>query len=237
MKPAVFVLFAAMAAAAEVQEPRAGVVLDAAGNAREMLGAAAAMLPGDVLLSGVRALAASSKILICKTDSSVAFNGVVFDAPQGDAVLGLASDGAVAWFSGTRQFARVTESGLEMLPTTVDGEVMAVTLAGSLRVLVKRDDGVHDLSIRIADGATERDARLDVEFSAAVLFPDGTAVFSTESTLTLRTAAGDRTIGAPSAVSAVSMMGDDLVNVRAATGSLALRVSSGTLSALPEVNP
>ncbi len=226
-------LFFCLAAAAQVAEPQATVVMSSDGTVRELLGTPGGFLPGATLAGGAKSAAVCDTHVVMKLDRTIRFDDAEFDAPEGPAFIGFGTSctHAVIYFSAAAQFALLTAVSsrpLSLDPALVAGEVVAV--GGEMRLLVQRADGLHDLRFRSIDGALESDRALGFSADAALILSDGTLVYATGTRLSVQDTAGtERSLEIPNVVVRLSVAGERLIQVTTEASSLVLRIRTDRL--------
>ena len=207
----IVLLFLAGCAAAQVQQPWIGNMLDARGTLRPVFGVGGNFVAGEA--AGTALATACSRVMcIVQTDAR--------------ALIGVDGDRAALYFPQTRQFARWRAGALEIVEMSVDGEILAVR--ANLDVAVRRDSGVWIVS---REGAV-LDA-LPFETRAVLLTRDA-AIYATADELVIREARF-----AVSGVTELFALGEDYVEARAGKLTFALRITPGAerLYLLPEIDP
>jgi hypothetical protein len=163
--------------------PRAGEIVDAAGSVRELRGLAGAFTLGPAKYQGVISIGCNGRTCLAKTADQVLWRSGVSGAPSGPAIFGFEGERALIYFPETRQFARWSDSGSQMLDWAVDGEVLAVRPRGESADLVVRRNGavwVVEVGGEVRDG-------LPSDTIAALLLPSG-IVYATSDTVVVSVA-------------------------------------------------
>lgn len=216
----------------QIAEPRVGAIVAADGSARIMTGIAGAFVAGDTLADGATDAIYFGDLAFVKLSTSVKVGESLFEAPSGRAMFSLTRDGVFAWFPGSETLARVSAEG--MVSIRLDTDVVA--FSGPM-LLVRRDDGLHWMRVRLVDGAVESDTKAGFEADLAVVLADGWVLYSIGENLMLRDGAGNvKRVLVPGAVTKLSLMSETWVHVRTETQDYAFRIRSGepSLYELPE---
>ncbi|HLH37622.1 MAG TPA: hypothetical protein VKX39_00625 [Bryobacteraceae bacterium] len=221
MKSAFFFLGAIACAQSGLDQPRIGMMLDRGGVVRIVVGLPGSSSVGDPVLNGVVSFGCAAFCLE-KTDSSLIAPGAVITAPAGGALFAFDSAGAFVYFSGAKQLARWQGGQLAPVDFEAPGEVIsmrsvdgaaqfAVRIGGE--VLIERQDGA-------VLGALPRATRL-------VTLLDNGVLFSTAKEIILRRADSSEMSFAVFGASAFFEMSPNYVEIRAAGGLFALRITPG----------
>lgn len=240
MKPA-SLLFLCFIATAQVDEPRAGAVRTAAGEVRIIAGLPGAFVAGEIVAAHALDAADSGRLRIAKLDTSLLAGGGEFPTPPGRAVIGFSSDGRTAYvyFPGSSTFARITAEGIEPLPLdpAIQGsEVLAIR---DTTLFIRREDGVHAVSINAGTGAIDSDTPLLIAADVMAATP-GALVYAAAGALVVLEDGGiEHRLPVSSAVTALARMGDGWIHVRDEARSFALRLrdAAPALYELPEPEP
>jgi hypothetical protein len=145
--------------------------------------------------------------------------GTAMNAPPGGVVLGIDGDAAWIYFPHTARFARFTGGTLTDLDWHVDGEVLSI--GPGPRIAVRRPSGVW---IVRPDGAVV-DALPDA--TGPVLLLENVAVFAATDEIVLQRADRSQLRLPLAGVRAIAPMSADWLQVSAATGEYALRITPG----------
>jgi len=238
---AIVLLAAAVAVLAGVSEPRAGVVLTADREVRELLGVRGNYILGDRITPDAALSAACfGGLIVVKKSASVLVNGREFDAPSGDALFGPAGDPrtAVVYFRSNGSFARLSGDGVENLPidpSVPGGEVVALSGGEEITVFVSRADGLHQLRVRASDGGVRSDLALPFAANTAVALPGETLVYGELEAVVIRGPEGSELrVPMRGRVAWLAQMGDGWVQARLDSGgSVAVHAASGEAFVLP----
>ena len=223
----------ASSAWAQLQTPQLGVMIDRANVARAVFGVAGSVTAGDPMVTGVMSSACSAQLCLFKTRSAIEWAGGQTEAPPGPAIFSINGTSALVYFSKNRELARWENGKLTRLELKVAGDILSVlAMADGTMQFAARRDG----AISVVD---ENDAVLGSIPGMPVLLMAEGAIYADQDALVLRRPDATELRWALSGIAGFSMMGDGYVQIRAASGSYALRVVSGReqLFALPEVTP
>jgi hypothetical protein len=209
-------------AAAQLQAPRIGCLVDPAGRLREVLGVAGTLIVSEPRAEGVLAVMCGPQLTVLKTASELEVNGVRYAAPEGPAIL--SPDGLV-YYPVTGEWLRATPESLEAVEPAAPGE--AVALGG--RAVIYRSDG--RLWLR-KDG---RDTEIAGQGPAPALTDGGDLVRAEGSTLRV----GDRELELPAAPAQVSRLGPGWLRIvlTGEAGEYGLALEGLRLFRLPEAAP
>lgn len=246
MKTLCVVILAAGFAAAQpaLKPPGLGMMVDAEGSLRPVLG-----LPGNLLLSDAAAqdvLSAgfSGKYAVVKTSSSLnvldADGQVRFsmDAEEGPALFAFAADGspALAYMAGALwRWSGSAFEASEFKADALQGEALALAGDSSRPVfLVQRDDAIW----RVESQTGAQNALPGVE-APVLLRVDGTVLYADGTALVIRSVSGDeRRIETGAAIGTLRWMGDGWICAieQDSLRQFAIRITRGreAVSQLPE---
>jgi len=133
-----FLFFAmSICAIAQIERPQIGVMLDANGDARPVLGVAGSATLGDPILSGAVSLACSAQECIAKTETSLLSSaGESVDAPAGPAIFAA----PYVYFTAMQQLVLWHDGQLDGTDFAPGGEVVSLRKNGDgLDYAVRRD--------------------------------------------------------------------------------------------------
>ena len=173
-----------------ITSPQIGFVLDNASAVRPVMGVAGNFTLGDPIRGSVVSSAFLGSFGIVKTESALAVfdasGHILFeqDAPAGPALLG----SQLVYLTQTKALLRWTDTSLEPLPWTLEGDVLSVAEPDSGHVLaaVRRDDGIWLLLYSLASGAIESQSALPAGDGPVLLSDNGGFVFSDPERLRIR---------------------------------------------------
>lgn len=239
MRAVLFILTLALALGG-VSEPSGGVLLTRGGAVRELNGLSGSFIPGVILASNAQAAASCSGRVVIKSGAEVRLTrGDTYAVPDGPMLAGFVPNCSAVYlyFPQTRNFARLSDGGFEMLPIDgglLDGEVVALT--GDLTVWVRRNDELHQLRVRASDGAVESDERTGIHAELALGTPGGSLIYVNGTAVLIRSAdASERVIEVPEPPIALVLINETLVQLQCKGLTYALHLTTGTLTVLPEV--
>jgi len=230
--------------------PQIGYVRDRASNVRPLLGISGNFWLGDAVASHVLSAASSGKASILKTTGMLH----VLDAlghPIGRGWIGYGPAVFAFTPSGGPALAWLPESGHLLLwnglrfeparvnPADLHGTVVSLAAPGPDRAsfVINRDGQLWRVDISIRDGAILFAAALPGATAPALLFDDGSLLYTGSSALILRDSQGtERTVPFTGTPVQMAPMGRDWVLIetsRPAT-QFGLRLSTGAVFQLPE---
>ena len=227
-----FLILCAAAGQSGLDHPSLGWMLDR-GGVRPVFGLPGSLTVADPVTSAALSLGCASFCLI-KTDSSLISGDQNVDSPAGPALFAFDSAGAFVYFPDGKQLARWQDGRLTPAPWEVAGEILsirsvggepefAVAIGGSIRI-VKNGNAVLDTLPR----GTQHVFLLD----------DG-ELFSSAGVVVWRRADGSELHFPLDRAQSFLAMSPDYVEIRAAHGIFALRLTPGReqLFELPELQP
>jgi hypothetical protein len=210
-------LVASVSALAQIERPRIGVMLDASGNAREVLGVAESATAADPSWSGILSLACSAEVCFGKTqDALVSSTGDSIDAPPGPAIFGMDGGSAYVYFTASRQLMRWHDGELDPVVFSPDGDVLALRATA---------DGFES-AVRRADGAWAGDRYLG-DATAVALLDGGSVVAAGGGQVRLLRPDGTEADFAVAGVQSLIRISDICVQLVTASGMWALAIESG----------
>lgn len=173
-----------------ITSPQIGFVLDSTHAVRPVLGVAGNFSLGDPIRGNVVSSVFLGSFGIVKTESTLAVfdvsGQILFeqDAPAGPALFGP----QLVYLTQTKALLRWTDTSLERLPWTLEGDVLSVAEPDSGHVLaaVRRDDGIWLLLYSLASGAIESQSALPAGDGPVLLIDNGGFVFSDSERLRIR---------------------------------------------------
>jgi len=226
MNPLVFLLislFTSQSLWAQIEQPWTGVMLDAEGSARPVIGPpGAAVLGTPVFKEAAISLACSERLCLAKTETALTSStGETWDTPPGAALIVFNGDGAYIYFVETRQLAAWNSGGgLRPIDFTPDGDVLSLRATpDGFDYALAREDGiwVGDRNLGVATSILLLDsggALLAGDGMVRLLQPDGTEL-------------DFAVTGSESFVGGFVRMSLNYVQVVTATGMWALDVEPG----------
>jgi hypothetical protein len=204
-------------------------MLDANGAVRTVYGIAASVMLGDVEMSGVISSACSKAFCLAKTETSIVSAMGSVDTPAGPAMFAFDGDSAFVWFPRSRQLAKWHDGVLDVLDSSIEGEVLSIRAsAGSLEFAVRRFK--KDVWIVKLDGGGV--GFLPHSTGPVMLIPGG-VVYAAKGEIAIRD------VRLPlEEVTAFHQMSVNYLQVRAGGLDYSLRIDSGreTLFQLPGVS-
>jgi hypothetical protein len=230
--------------------PQIGFVRDGAHTVRPLLGISGNFWMGEAIASGVDSAASSGRASMLKTKTGLhVLNalghpvgrpfpaaGTVFFAftPAGAPALAWLDAGFLLRWNGIR-FERtvVTAAGLDGIVVS-----LAAPNSSTAAFIVQRDRDLWRVDISLMDGAVLFAAKLPGATAPALLFDDGTLLYTGKSALMLRAPQGEeRAIVFSGSPTQFAPMGRDwvLIETGLPAAHFGLRVSTGALFELPEV--
>ena len=231
MKNGIFFVVAVAAwAQSGLDRPRIGMMLDRNGAARPLLGLPGSTMTANPVSTGVSSFGCGAFCLL-KTDSSLIAPDATVAAPAGPALFAFDSTGAFVYFAQARELARWQSGELTPVSVQVSGEIV------SLRSV----DGVAEFAVRSREGIRiVRDGDVAVATlprgARSVMLLDDRVLFSTAEGLVLLGSNGSQLSFPMASARAFYQISLDYVEILAAGGIFALRITPGKeqLFELPE---
>jgi hypothetical protein len=210
-----------------IDRPSIGKMVDQNGALRTVYGISGSVTLGDVESVGVLSSACSKSLCLAKTEASISSGATSVDAPAGPAKFAFDGPDAFVWFPKSRQLGKWHEAVLDLLDSSIDGEVLSIRAhSGAVEFVVRRHGQVW---IVRQDGAIVE--ALPGLTGPVMLLPK-TAIYATDNEIVM----GEfrfPLVGAK----AFAPMSDGFVQIRAHGIDYALRIDKGheTLFQLPGV--
>jgi hypothetical protein len=218
-----------------LDRPWLGMMLDAEGRARPVLGVAASVTLGAPEGGPILSLACSRGQCLFKTETGIVANGLTVEAPPGPALFALAGDATIVYFPLSRQCAQWKPGAIDPLPLNVIGEVLSLRVrsGGDIEFAVRRGGATW-----IVNAQDETVGTIPSQ-SGPVLFVDDGVLYTSSGQINLRHDDGSEIHFPAQGVEFFSAMNHGYVQVRTRRTNYAIRTTPGRerMFQLPNPSP
>ena len=223
-----------------LDQPRLGMMLDARGALRPVLGIAASVTVGGAAATEAVSFGCSRGRCLIKTAGASLEGSQWAAAPEGGALFAIGRGDALVYFPALRQLARWHAGQLEPIDLDIPGDVLALRSVSPEAVdfATRLNSGISIMRVRLTDGQIELRGQFPRIEGPAMLLEDG-VLFAVRDTVILRRDDATELRFPAVGVTQFFAAGDGLIQVRTRLGQFALRTARGRelLFQIPEIQP